>query len=98
MKATIRLTNSDIVYILDQTKLPFKEQCIIAKGSKRIIDAIEKLSIRGAPAIGVAGGFASYLALKESKNSNLEKIFQIISSPGQRFRLGSELDPESVSN
>ena len=25
MKATIRLTNSDIVYILDQTKLPFKE-------------------------------------------------------------------------
>ncbi|HIC77248.1 MAG TPA: S-methyl-5-thioribose-1-phosphate isomerase [Candidatus Dadabacteria bacterium] len=80
MKATIRLTNSNIVYILDQTKLPFKEQYIIAKGSKRIIDAIEKLSIRGAPAIGVAGGFASYLALKESKNSNLEKIFQIISS------------------
>jgi len=80
MKATIRLSNSDIVFMLDQTKLPFKEQFIRAKDFSKIIYAIKKLSIRGAPAIGVAGGFASYLALKESKSNNLERTFEKISS------------------
>ncbi len=70
MKPIIRLSASDVVYILDQTKLPFKEEYVKTKDFRKIIYAIQKLSIRGAPAIGVAGGFASYLALKQLKNDS----------------------------
>ena len=67
MKETIKLTRSDVVEILDQTKLPFREKIIATTNYIEIIKAIKQLSIRGAPAIGVAGAFAAYLALKSSR-------------------------------
>ena len=74
MKDTIRLTKDDKVEILDQRKLPFKEHIISTEKSKVVIKAIKELSIRGAPAIGVAGGFAAYLALKETKAKNFDRL------------------------
>ena len=46
------------VHILDQTKLPLSEEYIETKDYKVVCDAIYRLSIRGAPAIGVAGAYA----------------------------------------
>lgn len=44
--------------ILDQTKLPSEVEVLHLTEQKDIWDAIYLLKVRGAPAIGVAGGFA----------------------------------------
>lgn len=50
--------------LIDQTKLPLKEEYIITDDPERIAVAIEKLEVRGAPAIGVAAAYGLALALK----------------------------------
>ena len=52
------------VRILDQTKLPLYEEFIETDNYKVVCDAIYRLSIRGAPAIGVAGAYACVLSKK----------------------------------
>jgi len=55
----------DRVRILDQTRLPRKEAYLELGSYQDIASAIAELKIRGAPAIGVAGGYAAALgALK----------------------------------
>ncbi|MDP6179249.1 MAG: S-methyl-5-thioribose-1-phosphate isomerase [Desulfatiglandales bacterium] len=46
--------HSNYVRMIDQRKLPAKVEWYICKGYKDVIKAIEKMVIRGAPAIGVA--------------------------------------------
>jgi methylthioribose-1-phosphate isomerase len=48
----------DRVRILDQTQLPGKEAYLELEHPREIASAIKALKIRGAPAIGVAGGYA----------------------------------------
>jgi methylthioribose-1-phosphate isomerase len=48
----------DRVKILDQTQLPQKELYLESGSYQEIASAITELKIRGAPAIGVAGGYA----------------------------------------
>lgn len=64
---TIRsiIWNDDHVAILDQTKLPHHEEYLICRDLEQIAVAIERLSIRGAPAIGIAAAMA--LALESQK-------------------------------
>jgi methylthioribose-1-phosphate isomerase len=51
----------DRVRILDQTRLPQKEVYLELSRHQDIASAITELKIRGAPAIGVAGGYAAAL-------------------------------------
>jgi methylthioribose-1-phosphate isomerase len=53
------------IEIIDQTLLPYETKTIRLTSQKQIWDAIYKLQVRGAPAIGVAAGFGLYLAAKE---------------------------------
>ncbi len=62
---------NDKLKILDQTKLPFLEEYIITDDVERISQAIEKLEVRGAPAIGITAAYALALSIK---NSAPEKI------------------------
>lgn len=48
--------------IIDQTLLPTELKLISLYDQREIWDAIKKLKVRGAPAIGVAAGIALYLA------------------------------------
>ncbi len=48
----------DRVIILDQTRLPQEEVYLETADYREIASAIRELKIRGAPAIGVAGGYA----------------------------------------
>ncbi len=57
MYKTIAINKQNKIKILDQRKLPFKTRYIITDNYKIVIKAIKNLSVRGAPAIGVAGGF-----------------------------------------
>jgi len=52
------------VKLIDQTKLPLQEEYIETDDYRDICEAIQRLAIRGAPAIGVAGAYACVLAAK----------------------------------
>jgi len=41
---------------LDQTLLPFEERELVLSSADEVAEAIKRLSIRGAPLIGVAAG------------------------------------------
>lgn len=56
------------VKLIDQTLLPQEEKYLPMLDYRSMIEAIKKLRIRGAPAIGIAGLAASALALDELKN------------------------------
>ena len=62
----------DKFIFLDQTKLPLEEVYVETDDYERIAEAIERLEVRGAPAIGVTAAYALALAIKE--NSSEEKF------------------------
>lgn len=71
----LKYENDELVFI-DQTKLPFNEEYIHTDDYNRIAEAIERLEIRGAPAIGVAGAYALALSQKKVIDSGLfEKAY-----------------------
>jgi methylthioribose-1-phosphate isomerase len=68
----------DRVKILDQTRLPQKEVYLELSRYQEIASAIAELKIRGAPAIGVAGGYAAALgALKIKAGSKTDFIKEL---------------------
>src|SRR5450432_2149059 len=50
--------------LLDQTKLPTETVYVDITDEKQMWDAIKRLVIRGAPAIGVAAAFGVYLGVR----------------------------------
>jgi methylthioribose-1-phosphate isomerase len=50
------------VALLDQTRLPTEEKVVTCENVPELVDAIRRLVIRGAPALGVAGAFGVALA------------------------------------
>ncbi len=72
---TIQWSNGK-VKLIDQTKLPL-EEVFIETGDFRIVcKAIYNLSIRGAPAIGVAGAYACVLAANEIEFNDKDKFLK----------------------
>jgi methylthioribose-1-phosphate isomerase len=68
----------DRVKILDQTQLPQKELYLESGSYQDIASAIAELKIRGAPAIGVAGGYAVALgALRIKAGAKAEFIKEL---------------------
>ena len=60
---TVKLSDDGkSIIIIDQTKLPGEVEILQLERQDEIIEAIYELKVRGAPAIGVAAGFAAYLA------------------------------------
>ena len=56
------------VVILDQRKLPNREEYLELKTAEEIFEAIRTLAVRGAPAIGICAAYGMYvLALGEGK-------------------------------
>jgi methylthioribose-1-phosphate isomerase len=54
--------------LLDQTKLPTETAYVDITDEKQMWDAIKRLVVRGAPAIGVAAAFGVYLGVRNSSN------------------------------
>ncbi|MFP4145861.1 MAG: S-methyl-5-thioribose-1-phosphate isomerase [Phycisphaeraceae bacterium] len=52
--------------LLDQTRLPGEEAWLDCRDVEQVWRAIKRLSVRGAPAIGVAAGYACVLAVQGS--------------------------------
>ncbi|MFA6635966.1 MAG: S-methyl-5-thioribose-1-phosphate isomerase [Candidatus Omnitrophota bacterium] len=70
---TIRFIDG-VVEILDQRVLPGKVIYVKCRKADDIFDAISKMKIRGAPAIGIAGAFGVYLGAAASKASDLRGL------------------------
>ena len=66
--------------LLDQTLIPIEEKYLHLSDVDSIIDAIKRLAVRGAPAIGVAGAYAVVVALDEVERvkAGSEKLEQMI--------------------
>lgn len=64
------------VVIIDQTLLPNKLSYITLSKEEDLYDAIVKLRVRGAPAIGIFAGFASYVLAKQIDTEDYEGFSQ----------------------
>ncbi len=64
----------DKIILINQTKLPLNEEYIVTDDYERIALAIERLEVRGAPAIGVTAAYALALSIK-NQNENVEEKF-----------------------
>jgi methylthioribose-1-phosphate isomerase len=58
------------VVLLDQTVLPDREEYLRLETPDEVIAAIQRLSVRGAPAIGVSGAYAVVLAANRISNDD----------------------------
>lgn len=64
------------VVIIDQTLLPNKLAYITLSKAEDLYDAIVKLRVRGAPAIGIFAGFASYVLARQIETEDYETFSQ----------------------
>lgn len=74
---------NDQLKLIDQTKLPLTEEYIISDDYERISISIERLEVRGAPAIGVTAAYALALAFKNKNTKDdswFEKVFNRLAS------------------
>ncbi|MGK9475850.1 S-methyl-5-thioribose-1-phosphate isomerase [Melioribacter sp. OK-6-Me] len=68
--------SEDKIILIDQTKLPLKEEFIVTDDYERIALAIERLEVRGAPAIGVTAAYALALSIKNKTKNLTEEFFK----------------------
>jgi methylthioribose-1-phosphate isomerase len=68
----------DRIRMIDQTRLPLEEVYIETSDYPEIVDAIKKLKIRGAPAIGIAAAFGFALAARQFDDGNRKAFDQYL--------------------
>ncbi|MCI0403898.1 MAG: S-methyl-5-thioribose-1-phosphate isomerase [Acidobacteria bacterium] len=88
MIKTIEWTDAGVV-LLDQLQLPTREVYQTCTTWQEVADAIRRMVIRGAPAIGIAAAMGIALGVKNSKAANLpalEKEFNQICDAMSRTR------------
>jgi methylthioribose-1-phosphate isomerase len=60
------------ITIIDQTALPIEYRILELKTVEELIDAVQRLAVRGAPALGAAGALGVALAARTSENVHAE--------------------------
>lgn len=65
----------DHVRIIDQTYLPKRKVYSDIRDMGRTWEAIKKMRVRGAPAIGIAAGYGFYMGIKELPESSFESFW-----------------------
>ena len=76
IQAVKLIDEKDTLVILDQTLLPNEKVFLELQKMEDIWEAIYHLRVRGAPAIGIAAGYAAYLGTKQSKADNFEDLYK----------------------
>lgn len=86
--------DNERIFIINQNKLPWIFETKELKTTKDIINAINKMEVRGAPLIGATAALGVYLAIKESKNENdfNEKINAIRTTRPTAINLNKAID------
>ena len=65
--------NNRIIRVIDQRKLPFEFQVVDLKTPADTFEAIQNMTVRGAPLIGVTGAYGIYLGMLNSDAATWEK-------------------------
>jgi len=73
MIATLAWT-ADGVRFIDQTKLPLEESYVLAENYEQVAQCIERMVVRGAPAIGVSAAFGVALGAVRSEAGSAEEF------------------------
>ena len=72
---TVRLSaDENAVEILDQTLLPNRVEYLRLETAEQLYEAIFKLRVRGAPAIGVCAGFGMYVLARKMSGDILPEL------------------------
>ncbi|HEX5030899.1 MAG TPA: S-methyl-5-thioribose-1-phosphate isomerase [Candidatus Eisenbacteria bacterium] len=71
----------DHVLLLDQTLLPDREETIEIQDARAMADAISRLAVRGAPAIGIAAALA--LAVEATREGSAPKRLERLEDAGR---------------
>ena len=66
----------DILYLIDQRKLPTKYEIFECKTYKEVDFAIQDMVVRGAPAIGATAAYGAVLAAKEFINEDKDEFYE----------------------
>ncbi len=82
------------VKILDQTLLPNETKYIECRDIECVCEAIERLRIRGAPAIGAAAAFGMALTAVENAGRGREEILEALEKTKERLK---ETRPTAVN-
>jgi methylthioribose-1-phosphate isomerase len=73
------------VYILDQRKLPHKEELIECGNYEKVALCIKRMSIRGAPAIGIASAMGLALGARSINAETKDGFFKKLDTVANRF-------------
>lgn len=63
------------VVIIDQTKLPNRQELLTLSTAKEMYDAIKSLAVRGAPAIGICAGYSIYCLAQQIDTKDFEEFY-----------------------
>jgi len=74
------------LYILDQRKLPHEEKFIEVKSVGHLIECIKNMTIRGAPAIGIAGAYGLLLWAKDFKGRK-DEFLRKLEAVGSKIKV-----------
>lgn len=64
------------LYIIDQTKLPTELEVIEISNTNDCWDAIKKLKVRGAPAIGIAAAYGAVIGIRDIDTDNFDDFYR----------------------
>lgn len=64
------------VVIIDQTELPNRTVYLELETAEQIFEAIQKLRVRGAPAIGICAGYGIYVIAQQLPEENFFALFK----------------------
>lgn len=79
-------TENTAILCIDQTKLPDKFSMIRCSTVERLITAIRRLEVRGAPALGVAGAFGVALAARKIREKDFERFVARLTIQSEKIK------------
>ncbi len=82
---TIRTEDKKLI-LLDQTALPEKLVYNTYTDYRDVIEAIKRLEVRGAPAIGIAAAYALCLAIEAKADVSLEQLRRLMPDIGREIK------------
>ncbi len=75
------------VVLLEQTRLPLEQIDLEVRSVTVMIDAIRRLAVRGAPAIGIAGAYGLVLAAQEAHAASGAALYARVRADARRLAL-----------
>ena len=67
---------NDKLFLLDQRKLPGEEKIVVCENLQDVIVSIKTLTVRGAPAIGIAAAYGILLGLEDTGLNEINRVFK----------------------